>query len=269
MLTDGLPLRALILSVAGWVNREQQRTIEYLVQENRVLKEQLCGRRLRLTNDQRRRRAAKGKQLGRRLLGRVATIVTPDTIMCWHRQLIAAMWTYSSRATVRAGVMREISSLIVRFAKEDPTWGYSRIQGAIRDLGHQVGRTIVARVLRKEGIKPAPERMICFGEASLRRALREYVEHFNAERPHQGLCNRVIDGLAGPRSTPRRWVTGHDRLGGVLRHYRALAWRWDSTGPSGRRGPQRIVTRTALVKFEVGVGFVSRCHAWKCHVSPG
>ena len=54
--------------------------------------------------------------------------------------------------------MREISSLIVRFAKEDPTWGYSRIQGAFRDLGHQVGRTTVARVLRKEGVNPAPER---------------------------------------------------------------------------------------------------------------
>jgi len=93
MLTDCLPLRALLLTVVGWVSREQQRTIEYLIEENRVLKEQLGGRRLRLTNGQRRRLAEKGKQLGRRLLGRVATIVTPDTIMRWHRQLIAAKWT--------------------------------------------------------------------------------------------------------------------------------------------------------------------------------
>ena len=78
MLTDCLPLRALLLTVVGWVSREQQRTIDYLIEENRVLKEQLGSRRLRLSNDQRRRLAAKGKQLGRRLLGRVATIVTPD-----------------------------------------------------------------------------------------------------------------------------------------------------------------------------------------------
>jgi putative transposase len=96
MLTDCLPLRALLLTAIGWVSREQQRAIEYLIEENRVLKEQLGSRRLRLTDGQRRRLAAKGKLLGRRLLGRVSTIVTPDTIMRWHRQLIAAKWTYST-----------------------------------------------------------------------------------------------------------------------------------------------------------------------------
>jgi transposase InsO family protein len=66
-------------------------------------------------------------------------------------------------------------------------------------------------------------RMIFFGEASLRRALREYVVHYNAQRPHQGLGNRVIDRAAEPRSTSLRLVTGHERLGGLLRHYRASA----------------------------------------------
>ena len=83
MTADYYPLRTLLLTVSGWVNREQQRTIEYLVEENRVLKEQFNGRKLRLNDDQRRRLAAKGKQLGRRLLNRVETIVTPDTIMRW------------------------------------------------------------------------------------------------------------------------------------------------------------------------------------------
>ncbi|MEX1024252.1 MAG: hypothetical protein WD226_04165 [Planctomycetota bacterium] len=79
MLTDCLPLRALLLTVIGWVSREQQRTIDYLMEENRGLKEQLGNRRLRLTGDQRRRLAERVKQLGRQLLDRVATIVTPDT----------------------------------------------------------------------------------------------------------------------------------------------------------------------------------------------
>ena len=158
MLTDCLPHRALLLTAIGWVSREQQRTIDYLVEENRVLKEQLGGRRLRLSNDQRHRLAAKGKLLGRRLLGRVSTIVTPDTIMRWHRQLIAAKWTYSSPRRGQKGVMIEIRALVIRFARENPSWGYSRIQGAIGDLGHRVGRTTVSRILKREGIKPAPDR---------------------------------------------------------------------------------------------------------------
>ncbi len=252
--------------------------------------------------------------------------------------------------------MREIRALVIRFARENPTWGYSRIQGAIGDLGHLVGRTTVARVLRAEGIKPAPERpsswsafikatwgtcaaadffttevwtpkglrtfytlfvidlatrrveivgttrtpdesfvmqagrnlvdavdgflrghraliidrdtkftrrfrellagagveavriparspncnayaerfvrsikaeclsrMLFFGEASLRRALSEYAEHYNAERPHQGVGNRTLRTVAGPRSTSLEDVLGHERLGGLLRHYRASA----------------------------------------------
>ena len=81
MSADFSPLQMLLVTLAGWVNRHQQRVIEYLVEENRVLKEQVRGRRLRLTDDQRRRVAVKGRRLGRRVLRQVATIVTPDTIL--------------------------------------------------------------------------------------------------------------------------------------------------------------------------------------------
>ncbi len=87
------PLQVLLLTVSGWVNRHQADAIEYLVEKNRVLKEQMPGRRLRLTDEQRRRLAAKAKLLGRKALDRVATIVTPDTLMRWHRRLIAIKWT--------------------------------------------------------------------------------------------------------------------------------------------------------------------------------
>src|SRR5688500_7770079 len=93
MTADFSPLRLLLVTLAGWINRHQQEVIEYLVEENRVLREQLKGPRIRLTDDQRRRLAAKGHRLGRRLLSQVATIVTPDTILRWHRRLIAAKWT--------------------------------------------------------------------------------------------------------------------------------------------------------------------------------
>ena len=125
MTAEYYPLQVLLLVLSGWVNRLQQRTIEYLVEENRVLKETLKGRKLRLNDDQRRRLAAKGKQLGRRLLNRVATIVTPDTIMRWHRRLIEAKWTFEQRGNGKRGVMKEIKNLVVRLATENSTWGYS------------------------------------------------------------------------------------------------------------------------------------------------
>ena len=84
-------LTLLVVAVAGWIQRDQQLAIEYLL-ENRVLKARLRGRRLGLTEDERRRLAVKGKALGRKLLEEVAGIVTPDTLLAWHRKLIAKKW---------------------------------------------------------------------------------------------------------------------------------------------------------------------------------
>jgi putative transposase len=158
MIADLSPMRVLLVTLSGFVNRQQQHVIEYLVEENRVLKGQLTGRRLRLTDDQRRRLAAKGRRLGRRVLRQVATIVTPDTILRWHRHLIARKWTFQSKRPGRPGILREISSLILRMATENPGWGYTRIQGALKNLGHAVARSTVAKVLKANGLPPAPDR---------------------------------------------------------------------------------------------------------------
>src|SRR6516165_7993493 len=95
------PFRFVLMAVAGWMNQRQLQVIDYLREENRVLREQLGGRRLRLSDDQRRRLAAKAKLLGRRNLGEVATIVTPETLLAWHRKLIAQK--YDGRGHRRPG----------------------------------------------------------------------------------------------------------------------------------------------------------------------
>ncbi len=158
MTADLLPLRLLLLTLAGWVNRHQQDVIDYLMEENRVLREQSRGRRVRLTDGQRRRLASKGKRLGRRVLTQVATLVRPDTILRWHRRLIARKWTFTPRRPGRPGIMRKVSALIVQMATENPRWGYSRIQGALKNLDHRVARSTIAAVLKDHGIPPAPER---------------------------------------------------------------------------------------------------------------
>ena len=150
-------MQLLLATFAGWVNRHQAQAIDYLIEENRVLKEQLGGKRLRLTDDQRRRLAAKGKALGRRLLGQVATTVTPDTIMRWHRKLIAAKWTYPSKRVGRPGIMKAIRALIVRMATANPSWGYCRIQGELKKVNHRVAPSTIAKTLKEHG-PPSPHR---------------------------------------------------------------------------------------------------------------
>ena len=152
-------LQFLVLTFAGWVNRHQDDLIAYLREENRVLREQLGPRPLRLTDAQRRRLAVRGKKLGRRVLTQVAGIVTPDTILRWHRKLIAK--TYDGSACCGRGrpmTRSEIAALVVRMAVENPQWGYTRIRGALSNLGHEIARTTVKRILHDHGIDPAPER---------------------------------------------------------------------------------------------------------------
>jgi transposase InsO family protein len=153
------PWQLLSVIIAGILNDRQRLVIEYLREENRVLRHQLGKRRLRLSDDQRRRLAVKGKVLGCGLLRDVCTIVTPETILRWHRMLIARKYDGSrKRRAGRPRIMDEIRDLVLRMARENPTWGYLRIQGVLRSLGHVVARTTIANMLRERGMEPAPER---------------------------------------------------------------------------------------------------------------
>src|SRR5262244_590996 len=117
------PFSFLVVSLAGWLNQRQQQVIEYLIEENRVLREQIGRRRLRFNDNQRRRLAAKTKKLGRRVLAQIATIVTPETLLAWHRKLIANKYDGSAfRTPGRARMPTEISNRVVRMAEENRGW---------------------------------------------------------------------------------------------------------------------------------------------------
>ena len=117
-MIDTIHLRLFLATFAAWANRQQGSVIVYLI----------------------------------------ATIVTPDTILAWQRRLSAAMWTHPPRGAGRPGVMKEIRESIVRMAEDNPSWGYARIQGALKHLNHRVARSTIAKVLKEHGLKPSPDR---------------------------------------------------------------------------------------------------------------
>ena len=141
------------------MNQHQRDVIDYLEEENRVLREQLGNKRLRLNDDQRRRLAIKAKKLGGRVLQELKTLVTPETLLAWHRKLIARKYDGSRRrGPGRPRVPDEIHQLVVRMATENGDGGYRRIQGALANLGHEVARGSIANILKERGLEPVPER---------------------------------------------------------------------------------------------------------------
>jgi hypothetical protein len=154
---DACAFQLLLMVVTGWLARREREVVVYLIEENQCLRRQLGTRRVRLTDDDRRRLAARAYRVGRAALREMATIATPDTLLRWHRQLIARKWTYGRKAG-RRGVLLEIRRLVVRMAEENPTWGYTRIQGALKNVGHRVGRSTIRRILKAAGLPPVPQR---------------------------------------------------------------------------------------------------------------
>jgi putative transposase len=347
------PLSFLLACISGWLNQHQQLKIDYLTEENRVFREQIGDRRMHFTDDQRRRLAVAAKELSRSVLSELANIVTPQTLLAWHRKLIANKYDGSAfRKPGRPKTAAEIETLVVRMAIENRTWGYDRIQGALANIGHDISVNTIAGILKNHGIEPAPERerkttwkefltrhfdqivatdfftvevwtmkglqrfvvlffidlssrrvqlggiakcptgfwmeqvsrnvtdceegilkekrflihdrdplytsqflhilaesgiesvklpprspnlnafaerfvrsikeecldrMIFFGEDSLRSAIREYLAHYHAERNHQGLANTLIEPIPEPKSSGT--VQRKQRLGGTLSYY--------------------------------------------------
>ena len=155
------PWQLMLIILAGWINRQQQEVIEYLHTENAVLKEKIGKKRILLTDDQRHRLAVKGNILGRKQLEQFGTLFTPDTILRWHRQSVANKWDYSHRKEKKSGrprVRQVIVDLTGKFAKENPTWGYDSISGALSNVGYHICDSTIGNILKTQGIEPAPDR---------------------------------------------------------------------------------------------------------------
>jgi putative transposase len=130
-------LSFLLMIVSGWVHRHQLIVIEFLQAENQLPKKRLRGKRIRFTDAERALLGRAARAVGRKALMKLDTIVCQDTLLRWHRQLVAQKWNFTDRSGPgRPRIMGEISELIMRMAQPNPRWGYTRPNGPDRVFAH-------------------------------------------------------------------------------------------------------------------------------------
>lgn len=149
----------MLAHVTGSIDEEVLARNEYLVIENRILRGQIKGR-MRLTDPERISLDSAAKNLGRKALDKAAQIVRPETILAWHRRLIAKKFDgFKNRSPVKDSSTGDlIEALVLQFAREDRSWRYRRIVGALGNLGHKVSHQTVANLLRRHNLASAPDR---------------------------------------------------------------------------------------------------------------
>ena len=150
----------MMLTFIVWVECQQQKVLDYLLEENRILRERLGPKPVRLTRNERVRLAIKGHTLGRAVLADVASIAKADTILRWYRDLVVAGALKPNKGPGRPKTDADVAKLVVRMARESSGWGYSRLKDALANVGIQIGRNTVARILAEHGIEPAPKRKL-------------------------------------------------------------------------------------------------------------
>src|SRR5215472_12390001 len=152
------PFRFVLIAGAGWMNQWEYQMIDYLREENRVLREQLGPRRLRFNDDQRRRLAVKAKGLTRRLLDEMSPIVTWFVSLASEtdRAEIRRQWPSRTRTTTHGGRDRSVGAA---HGKRKPSLGLSAYPGrTLLIWGHQMARSTIADILKRHGAEPASER---------------------------------------------------------------------------------------------------------------
>src|SRR4030095_304534 len=158
-MSDRFHWARLVSFVTGLVNQELLLRNEYLLAENRILRAHLPAR-LRLSDAERSTLAEIAKRLGRKALKDIARVAKPDTLFGWYQRLVAQKFDGSQHRAYpgRPRIASEIEALVVRFARENRSWGYDRIVGALANLGYQVSDRTVGNILRRHDIAPAPQR---------------------------------------------------------------------------------------------------------------
>ncbi|MFC7483304.1 hypothetical protein ACFQX7_29440 [Luedemannella flava] len=217
-----------------------------------VLERHLHGAKVRFTPADRALLAALLNQLPRGMLHQIRLLVRPDTVLRWHRDLIAARHARISRPKRfgRPPTVRSIRVLVLRLARENASWGYRRIHGELLTLRIKVAASTVWEILKEAGIDPAPDRggqtWTAFLRSRRSHPRRGPLRDSDPEhRPHRGLSNArplrllpdpIVDQDAIARLTVRR----HDRLGGIIHEYEQAAGpaRTDFSAPTEHDCPQ-------------------------------
>jgi putative transposase len=144
----------LLAYITGTVDQELLLRNAYLVTENRILRNRLQDR-VRLSDGERQNLAEIGQRLGRQALEEIATIVKPDTILAWHRKLMAQKFDGSPQrnAPSRPPINADLEALVVRLAQENRSWGYDRLAGALQHLGYTISDQTVGNILKGMGFR--------------------------------------------------------------------------------------------------------------------
>ena len=154
----------LLTMIAGWMNRQQQEIIEYLQAENGILREELQKatgkKRILLSDAQRRRLATFAKRVGRKALFDISNVFSPDTLLMWHRKLVARKYDGSKNRGKggRPPISDYLKQLIIDMAKDNKHLGIRKLYGFMKYLGYKVSATTISRVLREHGIDPCDDR---------------------------------------------------------------------------------------------------------------
>ena len=161
--------KQLLVSISASVDEELRvRNVPYIATENRILRQQITGR-VQLSDGDRRALAELGQKLGKKARRRSLTLVKPDTILPRHRQFASQQGgdVKPCPSVGRPRIDQEIETLVVRMARENRSWGYDRIVGALANLGLTVSDQTVGSILKRHGLPPAPNvRKACPGQSS-------------------------------------------------------------------------------------------------------